>query len=115
MDVTRHNFKEALLEVKTLLPQASFIGFDTEFTGLGSDTPNNLKGTPFDTLEERYYWRQFNTKNYNLIQLGLSIFIYDPANHCYAVHPYNFHVFNSQSNKNFSAEPRTLQFLVSAI
>lgn len=55
MEVTRTNFKEALIELRTLLPQASFISFDTEFTGLGNDTPNNLKRTPFDSLEERYY------------------------------------------------------------
>ena len=57
------------------------------------------------------YWRQFNTKSYSLIQLGITIFIYSPENHAYALHPFNFHVFNSQSSRNFCAEPRTLQFL----
>ncbi|XP_077866776.1 poly(A)-specific ribonuclease PARN-like [Saccoglossus kowalevskii] len=50
MEVTKANFKESLELLRKLIPDASFLSVDGEFTGLNVAT--NFHG--FDTPQERY-------------------------------------------------------------
>jgi CAF1 family ribonuclease len=69
MDVTMHNFWDALDIFKQHLPTASFVAFDLEFTGLGTDLSSQL-----DKPERRYEMSREVATEYPPCQFGLAIF-----------------------------------------
>jgi len=71
MEVTRFNFKEARALFLEKLEQASFVSFDLEMTGIRSEMRNETD-LPFEN-----YLKAFNAANrYNVIQMGLCIFVH---------------------------------------
>ncbi|RQM30725.1 hypothetical protein B5M09_008478 [Aphanomyces astaci] len=73
MDVTRHNFAEALvdLEKQLALPSCRFVAIDTEFTGL---TPSEFtREKVIDTLEERYAKVRSSGENFLITQFGVAL------------------------------------------
>lgn len=69
MDVTNHNFLEALTLFKTHLTNAQFVAVDLEFTGLGESRPSQL-----DTPAVRYRSAREDAERFPPIQFGLAIF-----------------------------------------
>ncbi|RHY30414.1 hypothetical protein DYB32_006348 [Aphanomyces invadans] len=73
MDVTRHNFAEALvdLEKQLALPSCRFVAIDTEFTGLAPSEFTREK--IIDTLEERYAKVRASGENFLITQFGVAL------------------------------------------
>lgn len=69
MDVTNHNFLEALTLFKTHLADAHFVAIDLEFTGLGESRPSQL-----DTPAVRYRTARDDAERFPPIQFGIAVF-----------------------------------------
>ena len=85
MDVTACNFRKALALVREFLPNASFVSFDLEFTGLGESRPSQL-----DTPQTRYAEAKRDVDEYVPIQFGLAIFHRNKRG--WEVIPFNFNL-----------------------
>lgn len=88
MDVIKGNFETALTSIETLLTKGNpaFISLDCEFTG--------IKGRPefnSDTPDERYEKMRFIASKFNIIQLGITVFLKTETG--YLAYPYNIWTF----------------------
>lgn len=69
MDVTNDNFRGALHLLQRILPGASFVAIDFEFTGIGHSRPSQL-----DTPQSRYDAARADARDYPPLQFGISVF-----------------------------------------
>lgn len=74
MNVTEHNFHDAHILLKRLLPDAAFVSIDLEFTGLGRARPSHL-----DTPVARYANARADAEAYPPLQCGVCIFRRTPG------------------------------------
>ena len=115
MDVTRVNFNDVLPVISKAINQASFVSFDTEFSGLSNGTFNL---TLFDSPEERYEKLLHNIGDFQLLQFGLSIFFYDNETQKFKVDTYNFFIFpfpyacSGYPDRIFSCQSSSIDFLI---
>lgn len=70
MDVTKSNFEKAVTAIEAVLPAADFVSVDLEFTGLSTTITNDY----LDTYEQVYAKSRANVVQFQIIQIGLSIF-----------------------------------------
>ncbi|XP_063979026.1 poly(A)-specific ribonuclease PARN-like isoform X2 [Diachasmimorpha longicaudata] len=112
MEVTRENFQDVLQELDDVLPKATFLGIDSEFTGLNSGP----EGKPFDTPAQYYVKLRSGCMDFLLVQFGLSVFTHDVATNKYSQRTYNFYVFPHPLNRTapdcrFMCQASSIAFL----
>jgi hypothetical protein len=92
MEVLQSNFEEQLAIVKDLLSRASFVALDTEFSGktitqreircnvsVGISDLNQPEAIEFlETIPEKYARTRESLVQFQLLQIGLAIFIQEP-------------------------------------
>lgn len=90
MDVTKSNFIRVVDSVEALLPDADFISIDCEFTGLYTTVSNDY----LDTFEEFYTKSRQNICQFQIVQIGLSIFkMVSKTEDEFDVNSFNFYIF----------------------
>jgi hypothetical protein len=100
MEVTRFNFKEARALFLEKLEVASFVSFDLEMTGIRSEMRNETD-LPFEN-----FLKAFNAANrYNVIQMGLCIFVQKNAENKMDKEEVDYSFLNSKAE--FEAYPFT--------
>lgn len=114
MDVTSHNFHRAFKLLRRLLPGASYVSIDFEFTGLGSNRTSNL-----DTPQQRYEVARQDARDYPPIQFGLTVFHRrDSPPYLFAI-PFNFNIFPHAvyfpPNQNYPLIDNTIKFQSSTV
>ncbi|OQR85662.1 Poly(A)-specific ribonuclease PARN [Thraustotheca clavata] len=113
MEVTRHNFSDALAQVEEQLslPTCKFAAIDTEFTGL---TPHdNTKEKIIDTLEERYAKVRKSGENFLITQFGLALVHVDEKEKTW-IQCFNFYVFPrpyQNMDVRFLCQASSIQFM----
>ncbi|XP_077299872.1 poly(A)-specific ribonuclease PARN-like [Arctopsyche grandis] len=112
MDVTRHNFFELLPEIEAAIDASDFLSIDGEFTGLSSTNAINT----FDTPAECYQHFKTSSKDFLLIQFGLSTFRWDAKSQSYKHSDFTFFLFprpqlKSAPDKVFSCQSSSIDFL----
>jgi len=110
MNIVKSNFKEKLSFVLESIETSDFIAFDTEFSGLHTDTAN--KTVSFDEAEERYQKLKHTVEVMNAFQIGIVTFKFDGEK--YVARPFNFYCFPSSDlleEKTMSFKPKTVEFL----
>ncbi|KAH9102129.1 hypothetical protein AeMF1_021265 [Aphanomyces euteiches] len=114
MEVTRHNFAEAFvdLEKQLTLPSCRFIAIDTEFTGL---TPSeNTREKVIDTLAERYAKVRASGENFLITQFGVALVHVDDASSKTWISCWNFYVFPRpylNNDARFLCQASSMQFM----
>ncbi|KAF0688373.1 Aste57867_19993 [Aphanomyces stellatus] len=114
MDVTRHNFNEALvdLEKQLAMPSCRFIAIDTEFTGL---TPSeSTREKVIDTLEERYAKVRASGENFLITQFGVALVHVEAESEKTWISCWNFYVFPrpyQNVDTRFLCQASSMQFM----
>lgn len=75
VEVTRENFAGMLPLVLRAIQDATFIAFDTEFSGL--TTSRASRYFVLDNHQQRYEKMRDSATNFGLLQTGLSCFCWD--------------------------------------
>ena len=79
MDVNRVNFWLTLPTVLEAIASAEYVAIDLEMTGV--QMPDSYTGAA-STQEQHYLWAKEVAKFYNIIQFGLTCFMYCPVQNC---------------------------------
>ncbi|CAH0564741.1 unnamed protein product [Brassicogethes aeneus] len=113
MDVTKSNFNEVLPKIKESIKNSSFMSIDCELTGL--NVARNINA--FDTPAEYYNKVRVNSRDFLVIQYGLSIFRYDSECDTFKHQSYNFYIFRKPYDKNipdqrFLCQTSSIDFLI---
>ncbi|CAG9865268.1 unnamed protein product [Phyllotreta striolata] len=113
MEITCSNFNEALPEIEKCIEDSLFVSIDCEFSGL--NTVRNINA--FDTPEEYYKKMRTNSKDFLIMQYGLSTFKYNEEENNFKQNSYNFYVFRRPVNRNlpdnrFLCQASSIDFLV---
>uniref|UniRef100_A0A7S1TFS8 Uncharacterized protein n=1 Tax=Compsopogon caeruleus TaxID=31354 RepID=A0A7S1TFS8_9RHOD len=77
MEVTRHNFREAIVTLEDALKHAKFVAIDTEFSGLART--DSVHNTPLDTPSMRYMSVREAAMEFPILQLGICVFQEPPS------------------------------------
>ncbi|CAG8436270.1 8038_t:CDS:2 [Ambispora gerdemannii] len=110
-DITKENLHSQHHAIKNILSRASFLAFDTEFTGLG----NKQDGLHASNLDERYENMRNSVKNHALLSLGITAFEEiskedtSSLEQRYNVHNFNFTLF---CRHEYKVTPKSLEFLL---
>lgn len=112
MEVTCLNFQDVLSELDNVLPKATFLSIDGEFTGLNSGPDAG----PFDTPAQYYSKLRAGSMDFLLVQFGLSVFTHDSETNKYSQQSYNFYVFPKPMNRvapdcRFMCQASSIAFL----
>ncbi|XP_065158175.1 poly(A)-specific ribonuclease PARN-like [Atheta coriaria] len=115
MEITKSNLLSELPGIEEAIKNASFLAIDCEFTGLIT----SCKINPYDTPEEYYQKIRLCSKDFLVIQFGLSAFRYDTGSKSFKEKSYNFFLFPRKFNKNlpdesFLCQVSTMTFLINA-
>jgi poly(A)-specific ribonuclease len=119
MEVTRHNFHEALADIEKQLsmPSCRFAAIDTEFTGL---TPNEkTREKVIDLLEERYNKVRQSGESFLITQFGLAlVHVEDTSTNASAsktwISCWNFYIFPRPYHNidyRFLCQASSMQFM----
>lgn len=106
------DFLELLPEIESSIDASDFLSIDGEFTGLLAGNAINS----FDTPSECYTKYRNGSKDFLLIQFGLSAFRWDDKSKSYKHRDYTFYLFprqeiKSASEKFFLCQSSSLEFL----
>ncbi|XP_067136887.1 poly(A)-specific ribonuclease PNLDC1-like [Centruroides vittatus] len=110
--VTSSNFEELLPVIEKSIKEASFISFDTEFTGLYT-TPD-LKPSLFDTIDKRYLKLYSSVTQFAPCQFGLTVFCNEKEENKYRAQTFVFYIRSHSIcsiDHCFSFQTSCLQFL----
>lgn len=116
MDVTKTNFAKCVDSVEALLPDADFISIDCEFTGLFTTISNDY----LDTFEQFYTKARQNICQFQIVQLGLSIFkASSKTGDQFDCNSFNFYIFPKECSlldrqdkeRYFLSQASSLSFL----
>ncbi|XP_040584230.1 poly(A)-specific ribonuclease PNLDC1 [Mesocricetus auratus] len=113
MDVDASNFKQSLSRLQDLLDDADFVGLDIEFTGLRSNSSQQI--SLFDSPSEWYQKTRQSIQQFTICQIGLSVFYsVEGEPNKYVAHSYNFFLFPTTFgilDSEFSFQASSVQFL----
>lgn len=87
IEVTNENFNTIYPHLESALKNASFIGIDTELTGINVE---DIKNSLFDSIEERYEKQRCNIESYIIIQFGITVFQRVQNENQYTAEIFNF-------------------------
>lgn len=113
MEVTNSNFNTLLPEIEHAINRSSFISVDCELSGL--TVVRNINA--FDSPKEYYQKMRSNSRDFLVMQYGISIFRYDESEHNFKQRTYNFFIFRRPINKNipdqrFLCQSSSIDFLI---
>nr|XP_023028571.1 poly(A)-specific ribonuclease PARN-like [Leptinotarsa decemlineata] len=114
MEITNSNFHSVLPDVEKAIENCSFLSIDCELTGLYSVRNINSFDTPCDYYEKM----RNNSKDFLVIQYGLSTFRYSEEDQNFKQQTYNFYIFRRPLNRNipdqrFLCQSSSIDFLIS--
>ncbi|KAK9766514.1 hypothetical protein K7432_004338 [Basidiobolus ranarum] len=114
-DVTKENLLDSQNRIKDCFEHASFISLDTEFTGLGRGSSQNVRAS---NIQERYAALREVVTNHAMVAFGLSVFKEidvtkhspnpNPLEKSYTVDNFNFTLL---CQNDYTVNPRSLSFL----
>jgi len=118
MEAWKNNADTVLKKFKEVVPKATFIAVDCEFSGLMSTkqrTGMSKKIRRHDTPEQRYQLARKFVSDFCLLQLGVSVFTYDPKNSCFVCTTFTLHLFPQTSlrdcDRRFLCQASSMSFL----
>lgn len=91
MNIDTSNFLATKAAMLDAIEQADFIAIDTELSGLF--VPGEKRSSPTDTLQQTYDRIRQSSKQFSLLQFGISCFKYDAITTGYVVRTYNVYIF----------------------
>ncbi|CAG9830689.1 unnamed protein product [Diabrotica balteata] len=114
MEVLNSNFKSLFSEIEEAINASLFISIDCELSGL--NIVRNIKA--FDTPQEYYSKMRINSKDFLVLQYGISAFRYDERENNFKHQTYNFYTFRRPVNRNvpdirFLCQSSSIDFLIS--
>eukprot|EP00892_Ulva_mutabilis_P009389 jgi/Ulvmu1/6822/UM031_0026.1 len=110
VDVTRHNFDEALQSIKAAIEECDFVAFDCEMTGLFLD---NNEASYLDDMPLRYYKMHASARRFLVNQFGVSAFSRS-AGGGYTAKTFNLNIFPRSfagSETRFTSQASSLEYL----